>query len=114
MPEQLQNFYKSRIIENKKVDRDSCPFDLDYLEDKTKMKQNLLINPFEKFERKRFMYYSKDLNFIMFASSLWEKLSKEDIIKIKVQIFNDLVDYYNKLDEPIDEGKWKEYWEING
>ena len=56
----------------------------------------------------------KDLNFIMFASSLWEKLSKEDILKIKVQIFNDLVDYYNKLDEPIDEGKWKEYWEING
>lgn len=107
------NFYKSRIIENKKVDRNTCPFDLDYLKDKTKMKQNLLINPFEKFERKRFMHYSKDLNFIMFASSLWEKLSKEDIVKIKVQIFNDLVDYYNRIEAPILEVKWKEYWEIN-
>lgn len=108
------NFYKTRLIENKKVDRDSCPFNLEYLEDKTKMKQNLLINPFEKFERKRFMHYSKDLNYVMFASSLWEKFSNEDIIKIKTQIFNDLVDYYNKLDAPINEVKWKEYWRING
>ena len=59
------------------------------------------------------MHYSKDLNFIMFASSLWEKLSKEDIVKIKVQIFNDLVDYYNRIEAPILEVKWKEYWEIN-
>lgn len=107
------NFYKTRIIQNEKVDRDSCPFDSDYLNDKTKMKQNLLINPFEKFERKRFMHYSKDLNFIIFSSSLWEKLTRKDIMKIKTQIFNDLVDYYNKLDAPIDETKWKEYWEIN-
>ena len=36
------NLWRHKIIENKKVDRESCPFDLDYLGDKTKMKQNLL------------------------------------------------------------------------
>jgi len=107
-------FYKERLRLGLLVDRKTCPFTDEYLNESKKMKQNLLINPFEKFERKRFMHYAKDLNYIMFASSLWEKLSKEDIEKTKNQIFKDLIDYYDKLEAPVNIEKWKEYWNING
>lgn len=107
-------FYKHRLTKQLKVDRNTCPFTLEYLLDSKKIKQNILQNPFEKFERKRFIHYAKDLNFIMFSSILWKELEKNDIIKIKNQLFNDLIDYYKNLDSPIDEEFWKEYWHING
>ena len=57
----------------------------------------MLENPFEKFERKRFIYYSKDLNLVAFNPLLWEKLTddiKNDIIT-KLKQF--LETYYEKL-----------------
>ena len=33
----------------------------------------LLDNPFEKFERKRFVMYSKDLNIVEFNPTLWSQ-----------------------------------------
>ena len=41
------------------------------------MKKSLLENPFEKFERKRFVYFSKDLNILSFNPNLWEKMTGE-------------------------------------
>ncbi len=105
-------FYKHRLHNNQVVDRKTCPFNVEYINDKTKMKYNLLINPFEKFERKRFMVHAKDLNYIMFSSSLWEKLNTNDLEKIKKKMFNDLIDYYNNLNDPIDADYWGKYWRI--
>ena len=57
----------------------------------------MLTNPFEKFERKRFMYYSKDLNVISVNHALFNKLTKEDYQIIHKQILDDINEYYQKL-----------------
>lgn len=61
------------------------------------MKKSILDNPFEKFERKRFIYFSKDLNILSFNPNLWSKLTleiKESIIS-KEKHF--LKEYYKDL-----------------
>ena len=46
------------------VDRSSCPYNEETLKNRKMIKSNMLTNPFEKFERKRFLYISKDLGVI--------------------------------------------------
>ena len=91
------NFYKNRLSHNFKVDRQNCPFTKDYVSDRLKMKQNMLSNPFEKFERKRFMYFSKDLNLISINTALFEKLDEASLQKIKPQMLSDLKNYFENL-----------------
>lgn len=57
-------FYQDRINKGLPVDRPSCPYNDETLKDRKMIKSSMLTNPFEKFERKRFMYYSKDLGVI--------------------------------------------------
>ena len=54
----------------------------------------MLTNPFEKFERKRFMYYSKDLSVIALNQVLCSKLIKEDVGLIFKQMEEDKENYY--------------------
>lgn len=60
--DKYSKFYIDRLDRNLPVDRKGCVFNYEYLNDRTKMKKSILDNPFEKFERKRFVYFSKDLN----------------------------------------------------
>ena len=95
--DKYRSFYLSRIERDIPVDRKTCPYTKDYLYDYNRIKRNMLENPFEKFERKRFIYYSKDLNLVAFNPLLWEKLTddiKNDIIT-KLKQF--LETYYEKL-----------------
>ena len=62
-----------------------------------KFKSNMLTNPFEKFERKRFLYYSKDLNVISMNHALFIKMSKQEFERVKVQMEEDLEQYYSKI-----------------
>lgn len=103
---EYKRFYVSRIKKGLPVDKKNCIYTLDYLNDYEKIKKNMLDNPFEKFERKRFFYYSKDLNVISFNSLLWSKLSndtKDDIIKKEYQF---LKEYYSKYGGYDDEYKF--------
>lgn len=103
-------FYKSRLDRGVKVDRDNCPYsDREFLENDSLLKRNILQNPFEKFERKRFMYHSKDLNHISFSSNLWQQISSETD-KIKSIFFNDLISYYQDLDGIDNIDELKKYW----
>ena len=54
-------------------------------------------NPFEKFERKRFVYYSKDLNMLSFHPALWEQLTAEKKEEIREKEAGFLQAYYEKL-----------------
>jgi hypothetical protein len=107
-------FYQSRLDDGLNVDRENCHYsELEFLENDNLLKRSILQNPFEKFERKRFMYHSQDLNHISFSSNLWEKISNnQEIRKIRSIFFKDLIEYYDQLEgiEVIDE--WKEYWII--
>lgn len=69
------------------------------LSDSKFVKRSMLVNPFEKFERKRFMYYSKDLGVISLNHALLSKLSTDDFMAVQKQMLDDLKDYYSKLEE---------------
>lgn len=91
------SFYKSRINRGLPVDKKNCIYTIDFLNERMKVKQNMLSNPFEKYERKRFVYYSKDLNILSFNPNLWAKLT-EDIKSNIVEIENKfLSEYYAPL-----------------
>lgn len=93
-----RRFYKDRLNHNLRVDRENCIYTHEYLDNKLALKQSMLSNPFEKFERKRFILHCKELSEIGFNSHLWNKLTKEDIQKIKTMMYEHLQEYYQNLD----------------
>lgn len=90
-------YYQERIDKGLNVDKPSCPYTTDFLLDNKKVKQSMLTNPFEKFERKRFMYYSKDLNMLAMNNALFSKLTSEDIDRILKQMKEDLEKYNQSI-----------------
>ncbi len=61
----------------------------------------ILVNPFEKFERKRFLVHAKDLSRIEFPLSLWARLKDDPaaIRRVREQMARDLVEYYKNIGE---------------
>ena len=92
-------FYEDRIRKGLPVDRATCPCTIERLQDRSFIRQNMLTNPFEKFERKRFLYYSKDLGMISMNHALLEQLDDEDYREIRKQMQEDLEKYYQNLEE---------------
>ena len=90
-------FYQDRIDKGLPVDRPSCPYNAETLKDRKLIKSSMLTNPFEKFERKRFMYYSKDLGVISLNHALLAKMSEENWERVKGQMREDLERYYEKM-----------------
>lgn len=88
-------FYQDRIDKGLPVDRPSCPYNAETLKDRKMIKSSMLTNPFEKFERKRFMYYSKDLGVISLNHALLAKMSEGDWERVKGQMKEDLERYYS-------------------
>ena len=91
-------FYEDRIRKGLPVDRATCPYTIERLQDRSFIRQNMLTNPFEKFERKRFLYYSKDLGMISMNHALLEQLDDEDYQEIRKQMKEDLEKYYQNLE----------------
>ena len=89
-------FYQDRIDKGLPVDRPSCPYNAETLKDRKMIKSSMLTNPFEKFERKRFMYYSKDLGVISLNHALLAKMSEGDWERVKGQMREDLERYYRE------------------
>ena len=110
---EFKKFYQYRLDNNLKMDRSTSPFEnQDFINDNSKVKQNILANPFEKFERKRFMYHCKDLNNIAFSNILWNQINNtDDLKKIKKKFFDDLMNYYKELNS-FDVEFWENYWKI--
>lgn len=90
-------FYQDRIDRGLQVDRSTCPYNDEMLKDRTAVCRNMLTNPFEKFERKRFLYYSKDLSVISMNHALYSHMEDEDWERVRNQLREDLKDYYSKL-----------------
>lgn len=93
-----QNFYQQLHQQHGKVEKPDNPLnDLTRLNDTAYITRSLLANPFEKFERKRFVYHAKDLNIVAFDPVLWEKLTPECFVRIKQQMEQDGKDYFGKF-----------------
>ena len=95
--EEAEKIICEQIDKGLPVDRSSCPYNAERLKDRKYIKSNMLTNPFEKFERKRFLYYSKDLNVISMNHALFTKLNEIDLKKVKKQMEEDLEQYYSKI-----------------
>ena len=57
----------------------------------------MLTNPFEKFERKRFLYHSKDLGVISMNHALFSRMEEPDFRRVKAQMEKDLEKYYGEM-----------------
>ncbi len=87
-------FYLDRIDRGLPVDRSNCIYTKEYLNDTVALKRSILSNPFEKFERKRFVYYSKDLNMLAFNPALWTHMDRRNWERIKEKETAFLQEYY--------------------
>lgn len=90
-------FYQDRLKRGLQVDRNTCPYDEKMLKDRNAVCRNMLTNPFEKFERKRFLYYSKDLSIISMNHALFSQMETDDWERIRTQLQEDLQDYYSEM-----------------
>ena len=90
-------FYEDRIARGLPVDRVTCPYNAETLKDRKLIKANMLTNPFEKFERKRFLYQSKDLGVISMNHGLWAQMEEDDLKQVETQMREDLERYYKNL-----------------
>lgn len=90
-------FYEDRIERGLPVDRPSCPYNAETLKDRKLIKSNMLTNPFEKFERKRFLYHSKDLGVISMNHALFARMEEDDFQRVKEQMEEDLRNYYRDM-----------------
>ena len=92
-------FYKGVLTKHEKNERPNCPYNrADYLEDSKAVQRSLLENPFEKFERKRFLYHCKDLNYLALDPELIKSLGAADYRQIRGQMEEDLTSYYGRLE----------------
>ena len=101
--DKYQSFYIQLHNKLGKVDKQKSPYnELAFLLEKKGLQRNILANPFEKFERKRFIYQSKELSIISFDQVLWNKLSKDDI-QMAIQMYEkDKTEYFEKLGIKLD------------
>lgn len=90
-------FYEDRIEHGLPVDRANCPYNAETLKDRKLIKANMLTNPFEKFERKRFLYYSKDLGVISMNHALFSRMTDVDFQRVKEQMQEDIRNYYRDM-----------------
>lgn len=98
--ELYRGFYLDRIKHNVPADRESCPYNRkESLDDTDALVRSILANPFEKFERKRFMHHCKDLAYIAWHTSLWKRFTENraDRAKMFKQMAEDLAKYFQGL-----------------
>ena len=90
-------FYQDRLRRGLQVDRSTCPYNEEMLKDRKAICRNMLTNPFEKFERKRFLYYSKDLSVISMNHALYSQMEADDWTRVRTQLQEDLKNYYSEM-----------------
>jgi hypothetical protein len=92
-----RTFYLSRLEAGLLVDKVTCIYSKEFLNDRVVLQRNMLENPFEKYERKRFVYYGKDIGLIAFNPILWQSMKEEDKAVIKEILQGNLETYYAEL-----------------
>lgn len=93
-------YYADRRAQGLPVERPNSPYNrAEVLADADAITRSILENPFEKFERKRFMHHCKDLAYIAWTSGLWARLRHDPkaVDAIHKQLAEDLRGYYREL-----------------
>lgn len=105
--ELYQHFYQNVLSKNGKNEKRGCPYnEQEFIDDSTVLQRSILENPFEKFERKRFFYHCKDLNYLALEPVIIKNLTHEDYKNIIEHMVQDLLTYYDKLQIPLSESDY--------
>ena len=103
-----QQFYRSIFDKFGRAEKENNPLNkVANLDNISYLQRSLLQNPFEKFERKRFIYHCKDLALISFDAVLWERLNKDDLVRIQRNMVEDGVEYFDKVGISVEENDFK-------
>ena len=57
----------------------------------------MLEMPFEKFERRKYLRYDRDLAYVRFDPALWRQLTAEDLVAIRATCELSISAYYARL-----------------
>jgi len=100
LTECYRKYYIDRLKKGLPADLSKSPYNrMEVLEDKAEMQRSIRANPFEKFERKRFMHEQKDLKKIAFSRALWEKINNEkDLGRIREIMERDREKWFLKVE----------------
>src|SRR5439155_13091679 len=95
----FRRFYEDRKEAGLPVERANARMaKLDRLDD-AEVQRVMLDMPFEKFERRRYLRYDRDLAFVRFEPSLWRQLKPEDLAKLRAICEESIQKYYERLGE---------------
>jgi hypothetical protein len=93
----FQQFYRDRRAAGKIVERSGArKVPVDEL-DETSVQQLMLGMPFEKFERRQFLRYDRDLAYVRFHPRLWRELGPDDREQIRSLCRRSIERYYERL-----------------
>src|SRR5262249_12664243 len=94
----FRDFYQDRRKAGLRVERPNARMSkLEELDD-TEIQRVMLDMPFEKFERRRYLRYDRDLAFIRFEPNLWRQLKPDDKQRLREICENSIKRYYERLD----------------
>jgi superfamily II DNA or RNA helicase len=96
----FRRFYEDRKTAGLLVERpNSRMARVDQLDD-AEAQRIMLDMPFEKFERRRYLRYDRDLAFVRFEPTLWRQLKPDDLVKLRAICQDSVKRYYERLEEP--------------
>ena len=96
----FRQFYEARKESGLLVERPTARMArVDCLEEH-EIQRVMLDMPFEKFERRRYLRYDRDLAFLRFEPSLWRQLKTDDLQRLRAICEESISKYYERLIEP--------------
>jgi superfamily II DNA or RNA helicase len=94
--QRFRRFYEARQAAGKVVERPAAKMSrVAELED-VEVQRVLLEMPFEKFERRRYLKYDRDLAYVRVDPRLWRQLGVEDLQQIRTICEGSILSYYER------------------
>jgi superfamily II DNA or RNA helicase len=94
----FRRFYEGRKQNEQAVERPTARMSrVESLDDST-VQRIMLEMPFEKFERRKYLRYDRDLAYVKFDPVLWRQLATEDLAGIRSVCDQSIATYFGRLD----------------
>ena len=93
----FRRFYEKRRQDGLVVEKPNLRLaNIENLDDAT-IQRVMIEMPFEKFERRKYLEYARDLAFVKFAPHLWRQLAPADVAELRRVCEKNLERYYDRL-----------------
>jgi superfamily II DNA or RNA helicase len=93
----FRTFYLQRLHNHQTVEKPGSRMERVAELSDAEIEAIMLANPFEKFERRKFIRRLKELTLLKFDSALWKRLSDQDKAQLKEIAETALLEYYQRM-----------------